>query len=107
MTSEAHLYDAIRTPRGRGKPGGALHGTKAVDLVVGLVDEVRRRFPGLDPAGIDDIVLGVVSPVGEQGADIARTAALLAGLPDTVAGVQENRAPRSPATPFSRSPLLP
>ncbi|MER6633233.1 acetyl-CoA C-acetyltransferase [Streptomyces sp. NPDC000987] len=88
MTSEAYLYEAIRTPRGRGKPGGALHGTKAVDLVVGLVDEVRRRFPGLDPAGIDDIVLGVVSPVGEQGADIARTAALLA---DTVAGVQENR----------------
>ncbi|MFI1566797.1 acetyl-CoA C-acetyltransferase [Streptomyces sp. NPDC020490] len=91
MTNEAYLYEAIRTPRGRGKPSGALHGTKAVDLVVGLVDEVRRRFPGLDPAGIDDIVLGVVSPVGEQGADIARTAALLAGLPDTVAGVQENR----------------
>ncbi|MFF3203855.1 acetyl-CoA C-acetyltransferase [Streptomyces sp. NPDC002962] len=90
-TSEAFVYEAIRTPRGRGKPGGALHGTKPLDLVVGLIDEVRRRFPGLDPAGIDDIVLGVVSPVGDQGADIARTAAMAAGLPDTVAGVQENR----------------
>ncbi|MCX5008997.1 acetyl-CoA C-acetyltransferase [Streptomyces sp. NBC_00638] len=91
MASDAYVYDAIRTPRGRGKAGGALHGVKPVDLVVGLIREVRRRFPGLDPAAIDDIVLGVVSPVGDQGADIARTAALAAGLPDTVAGVQENR----------------
>ncbi|MFI1166907.1 acetyl-CoA C-acetyltransferase [Streptomyces sp. NPDC020801] len=91
MTTEAYLYEAIRTPRGRGKANGALHGTKPVDLVVGLIDEVRRRFPGLDPSGIDDIVLGVVSPLGDQGADIARTAAMAAGLPDTVAGVQENR----------------
>ncbi|WP_406364507.1 acetyl-CoA C-acetyltransferase [Streptomyces sp. NBC_00645] len=91
MASDAYVYDAIRTPRGRGKAGGALHGVKPVDLVVGLIGEVRRRFPGLDPAAIDDIVLGVVSPVGDQGADIARTAALAAGLPDTVAGVQENR----------------
>ncbi|MFF8534313.1 acetyl-CoA C-acetyltransferase [Streptomyces sp. NPDC015532] len=91
MTSEAYVYEAIRTPRGRGKAGGSLHGVKPVDLVVGLIDEVRRRFPGLDPAAVDDIVLGVVSPVGDQGADIARTAALAAGLPDTVAGVQENR----------------
>ncbi|MFF3504667.1 acetyl-CoA C-acetyltransferase [Streptomyces sp. NPDC003247] len=91
MTSEAYVYDAIRTPRGRGKANGALHGVKPVDLVVGLIDEVRRRYPGLDPAAVDDIVLGVVSPVGDQGADIARTAALAAGLPDTVAGVQENR----------------
>ncbi|MFJ3192264.1 acetyl-CoA C-acetyltransferase [Streptomyces griseoviridis] len=91
MTTEAYLYEAIRTPRGRGKAGGALHGTKPVDLVVGLIDEIRRRLPGLDPAGIDDIVLGVVSPVGDQGGDLARTAALAAGLPDTVAGVQANR----------------
>ncbi|NBM14726.1 acetyl-CoA C-acetyltransferase [Streptomyces sp. GC420] len=91
MTSEAYVYDAIRTPRGRGRANGALHGTKPVDLVVGLIGEVRRRYPDLDPAGIDDIVLGVVSPVGDQGADIARTAAMAAGLPDTVAGVQENR----------------
>ncbi|WP_327179664.1 acetyl-CoA C-acetyltransferase [Streptomyces sp. NBC_01335] len=91
MTTEAYVYDAIRTPRGRGKANGALHGTKPIDLVVGLIHETLRRFPGLDPAAIDDIVLGVVSPVGDQGADIARTAALLAGLPETVAGVQENR----------------
>ncbi|WP_037577900.1 acetyl-CoA C-acetyltransferase [Phaeacidiphilus oryzae] len=91
MTSEAYLYEAVRTPRGKGKSGGALHGTKPIDLVVGLIHEVRRRFPELDPSTIDDIVLGVVSPVGDQGSDIARTAAIAAGLPDTVAGVQENR----------------
>ncbi|MBT2401436.1 acetyl-CoA C-acetyltransferase [Streptomyces sp. ISL-100] len=91
MSTEAFVYDAIRTPRGRGKANGALHGTKPIDLVVGLIHEVTRRFPGLDPAAIDDIVLGVVGPVGDQGSDIARTAAIAAGLPDTVAGVQENR----------------
>ncbi|MGX1542054.1 acetyl-CoA C-acetyltransferase [Streptomyces adustus] len=91
MSTEAYLYDAIRTPRGRGKADGALHGTKPIDLVVGLIHELLGRFPDLDPAAIDDIVLGVVSPLGDQGADIARTAALLAGLPETVAGVQQNR----------------
>ncbi|GAA1933660.1 acetyl-CoA C-acetyltransferase [Streptomyces sodiiphilus] len=88
---EAYVYEAIRTPRGRGKAGGALHGTKPVDLVVGLIHEMRRRLPGLDPALIDDVVLGVVSPVGDQGSVIAKIAAIAAGLPDTVAGVQENR----------------
>ncbi|MER5495105.1 acetyl-CoA C-acetyltransferase [Streptomyces sp. LE64] len=91
MTTEAFVYEAIRTPRGRGKANGALHGTKPIDLVVGLIHELRDRFPDLDPAAIDDVVLGVVSPVGDQGSDIARIAALAAGLPDTVAGVQENR----------------
>ncbi|MEW2389244.1 acetyl-CoA C-acetyltransferase [Streptomyces venezuelae] len=91
MTTEAYVYDAIRTPRGRGKANGALHGTKPIDLVVGLIHEIQARFPGLDPAAIDDIVLGVVGPVGDQGSDIARIAAIAAGLPDTVAGVQENR----------------
>ncbi|MEW2544506.1 acetyl-CoA C-acetyltransferase [Streptomyces sp. NPDC047002] len=91
MSTEAYVYDAVRTPRGRGKPNGALHGTKPIDLVVGLIHELRARFPGLDPAAVDDIVLGVVTPVGDQGSDIARIAALAAGLPDTVAGVQENR----------------
>ncbi|MEV8391611.1 MULTISPECIES: acetyl-CoA C-acetyltransferase [unclassified Streptomyces] len=91
MSTEAFVYDAIRTPRGRGKANGALHGTKPIDLVVGLIHELRRRFPGLDPAAIDDIVLGVVSPLGDQGSDIARIAAIAAGLPDSVAGVQENR----------------
>ncbi|WP_371482543.1 acetyl-CoA C-acetyltransferase [Kitasatospora sp. NBC_00315] len=91
MTTEAYVYDAVRTPRGRGKATGSLHGTKPIDLVVGLIHELRRRFPGLDPAAVDDIVLGVVSPIGDQGSDIARVAAIAAGLPDTVAGVQENR----------------
>ncbi|MFE6101988.1 acetyl-CoA C-acetyltransferase [Streptomyces laurentii] len=91
MTTEAYVYDAIRTPRGRGKANGALHGTKPIDLVTGLIREIQVRQPGLDPAAIDDIVLGVVGPVGDQGSDIARIAAIAAGLPDTVAGVQENR----------------
>ncbi|MFE9421597.1 acetyl-CoA C-acetyltransferase [Kitasatospora sp. NPDC006697] len=91
MSTEAYVYEAIRTPRGRGKAGGALHGTKPIDLVVGLIKEIQQRLPGLDPAAIDDIVLGVVSPHGDQGSDIARIAAIAAGLPDTVAGVQENR----------------
>src|SRR5262245_38412889 len=89
--AEAYVYDAIRTPRGRGKVSGSLHGVKPISLVVGLIEELLRRNPGLDPAQIDDIVLGVVSPLGDQGSDIARTAALLAGLPETVAGVQLNR----------------
>ncbi|WP_327417432.1 acetyl-CoA C-acetyltransferase [Streptomyces sp. NBC_01233] len=91
MSTEAYVYDAIRTPRGRGKANGSLHGTKPIDLVVGLIHALRERNPGLDPAAIDDIVLGVAGPVGDQGSDIARIAAIAAGLPDTVAGVQENR----------------
>ncbi len=88
---EAYIYDAVRTPRGRGKASGALYEVKPISLVVGLVHELRRRFPGLDPAAIDDVVLGVVTPVGDQGGDLARAAALAAGLPETVAGVQLNR----------------
>src|SRR3954471_4710959 len=88
---QALVYDAIRTPRGKGKKDGSLHGTKPVDLVVGLLDAIRERNPNLDPNGVDDVVLGVVSPVADQGGDIAKTAALAAGLPDTVAGVQLNR----------------
>ncbi|MER7175157.1 acetyl-CoA C-acetyltransferase [Streptomyces mesophilus] len=91
MSTEAYVYDAIRTPRGRGKANGSLHGTKPIDLVTGLIKEIQTRNPDLDPATIDDIVLGVVGPVGDQGSDIARIAAIAAGLPDTVAGVQENR----------------
>ena len=90
MSGEAFIYEAIRTPRGKNR-GGALHGTKPLDLVVGLINELTARHPQLDPQTIDDIVLGVVSPVGDQGADIARTAAIVAGLPDTVGGVQLNR----------------
>ena len=90
MHSEAYIYDAVRTPRGRGRQG-ALHGTKPISLVTGLIDALRERNPGLDTARIDDLVLGVVTPIGDQGADIARIAAIAAGLPDTVGGFQLNR----------------
>ena len=89
--SEALVFDAIRTPRGRGKVNGSLHTVKPVDLVVGLMHETLVRNERLDPNRIDDVVLGCVSPVGDQGADIAKTAAIKAGLPPTVAGVQLNR----------------
>lgn len=91
MSTEAFIYDAIRTPRGRGKNTGSLHGTKPISLVVGLIDELRKRNPTLDVDRLSDIVLGVVSPIGDQGSDIAKTAAIAAGLPDTVAGIQLNR----------------
>ena len=90
-SSEALVFDALRTPRGRGKSNGSLHSTKPVDLVVGLMHEMLARNVDLDPQRVDDVVLGCVTPVGDQGADIAKTAAIKAGLPDTVAGVQLNR----------------
>ncbi len=89
--SEALVFDAIRTPRGKGKVNGSLHTVKPVDLVVGLMHESLVRNESFDPNAVDDVVLGCVSPVGDQGADIAKTAAIKAGLPDTVAGVQLNR----------------
>ena len=88
---QAFVYDAIRTPRGKGKKNGSLHEVKPVDLAVGLLDEIKVRNPGLDPNRVDDVVLGVVSPLGDQGGDLAKTAALAAGYPETVAGVQLNR----------------
>ena len=91
MPTEAFVYDAIRTPRGRGKKTGSLHGTKPVSLVVGLLDELRKRNPTLDLDRVSDLLLGVVTPIGDQGSDIAKTAAIAAGLPDTVGGVQLNR----------------
>jgi acetyl-CoA C-acetyltransferase len=89
--AEPLVFDAIRTPRGRGKVNGSLHTVKSVDLVVGLMHETLARNYQLDPEQVDDVVLGCVSPLGDQGADIAKTAAIKAGLPDTVAGVQLNR----------------
>lgn len=78
---------------------------KPLNLVVGLVDELRRRYPDLDETLISDMILGVVSPVGDQGGDIARTAVLAAGLPETTGGVQLNRFCASglgPSTPPPR-----
>ncbi len=89
--AEALVFDAIRTPRGKGKSNGSLHTTKPVDLVVGLMHETLGRNVSFDPSRVDDVVLGCVSPIGDQGGDIAKTAAIKAGLPDTVAGVQLNR----------------
>ncbi|MEO6503066.1 MAG: acetyl-CoA C-acetyltransferase [Jatrophihabitantaceae bacterium] len=91
MATEAFVYDAIRTPRGRGKQTGSLHEVKPVSLLVGLITEIQRRNPSLDPARIEDVILGVVTPIGDQGAVIARTAALAAGLTTSGAGVQVNR----------------
>ncbi|HET9139652.1 acetyl-CoA C-acetyltransferase [Actinophytocola sp.] len=91
MSTEAFIYDAIRTPRGRGKNTGSLHGTKPISLVTGLIDELRKRNPTMDVDRLSDLILGVVSPVGDQGSDIAKTAAIAAGLPDTVGGIQLNR----------------
>src|SRR5579884_1917176 len=90
MSEEAFIYEAIRTPRGKQK-NGSLHEVKPLDLVVGLINELRRRFPDLDENMISDVILGVVSPVGDQGGDIARAAVLAAGMPDTTGGVQLNR----------------
>ncbi len=90
MPQPVYVYDALRTPRGKYRRG-ALRGVKPVTLTVGLLHAVQERNPSLDPAGIDDVVLGCVTPIRDQGADIARTAVLAAGLPETVAGVQLNR----------------
>jgi acetyl-CoA C-acetyltransferase len=90
MTSEAYIYDAIRTPRGRGKKDGALNEVPAIDLVVTLMKELEKRH-SLDTSQVDDVVLGCVSPVGDQGADIARLAIIYAGWAETVPGLQENR----------------
>lgn len=89
--SEAIIYDAVRTPRGKGKANGALHEVKPIDLTTGLLHRLTDRNKDFDPHGVDDVVLGCVTPVGDQGADIARTATTAAQWPETVAGVQINR----------------
>ncbi len=88
--TQALIFDAIRTPRGKGKADGALHSVKPVNLVAGLLTALQQRT-GLDTRQVDDIVLGCVTPVGDQGADIAKTAALVADWDISVAGVQINR----------------
>ena len=87
---EAFIYDAVRTPRGRGKPDGALHQVPPIRLATTVLNALRDRLE-LDTAHVDDVVMGVVSPVGEQGSNIARVAAIDAGYAETVAGVQINR----------------
>ncbi|MGH8416226.1 MAG: acetyl-CoA C-acetyltransferase [Pseudomonas sp.] len=88
--TEAFIFDALRTPRGKGKADGALYSVKPVNLVAGLLKELQLRNH-LDTAQVEDIVLGCVTPIGDQGADIAKTAALVADWAISVAGVQINR----------------
>ncbi|MBV6660985.1 acetyl-CoA C-acetyltransferase [Pseudomonas yamanorum] len=88
--TQALIFDAIRTPRGKGKADGALHSVKPVNLVAGLLTALQQRTD-LDTRQVDDIVLGCVTPVGDQGADIAKTAVLVADWDVSVAGVQINR----------------
>ncbi|WP_095110875.1 acetyl-CoA C-acetyltransferase [Pseudomonas sp. Irchel 3E20] len=88
--TQALIFDALRTPRGKGKADGALYSVKPVNLVAGLLGALQQRT-ALDTSQVDDIVLGCVTPVGDQGADIAKTAALVADWDICVAGVQINR----------------
>ena len=88
--AEAFIYDAVRTPRGRGKSDGSLHDVQPIQLLTSVLRELRDRNQ-LDTSLVDDVIMGCVTPVGEQGADIARTAALEAGYDESVAGVQLNR----------------
>jgi len=88
--SEAYIIDAIRTPRGKGKKDGSLYEVKPITLLTTLLNELKDRHQ-LDTSKVDDIVLGCVTPIGDQGADIAKTAAIAAGWDNDVAGVQINR----------------
>ncbi|WP_022694418.1 acetyl-CoA C-acetyltransferase [Ponticaulis koreensis] len=88
--AEAYIYDAVRTPRGKGKASGALHEITALSLATQALQAVRDRND-LDTSKVDDVVLGCVSPVGEQGSDIARIAVLNADYAETVGGVQVDR----------------
>lgn len=88
--SEAFVFDAIRTPRGKGKKDGSLYEVKPVNLLAGLLTELQRRND-FDTAQVDDIVMGIVSPVGEQGSVLPKVAALKAGWDFQCAGVQLNR----------------
>ena len=88
--TEALIFDALRTPRGKGKADGALHSVKPVNLVAGLLTALQQRT-SLDTSQVDDVVLGCVTPIGDQGSDIAKTAAQVADWDVSVAGVQINR----------------
>jgi acetyl-CoA C-acetyltransferase len=88
--TQAYIYDAVRTPRGRGKPDGSLHEVSTVDLAVTALDALRARN-GFEPKLVEDVVFGCVDPVGEAGGDIARAAVLKAGWGKETPGVQINR----------------
>ncbi len=88
--AEAFVYDAVRTPRGRGKSDGSLHQVQPIQLLTSVLKEIQKRNQ-LDTSYVDDVIMGCVTPIGEQGADIARTAVIEAGYAESVAGVQLNR----------------
>ncbi|MBL7088314.1 acetyl-CoA C-acetyltransferase [Acidovorax sp.] len=88
--TEAYVFDALRTPRDKGKKDGTLHEVKPIDLLVGLLTELQARHR-FDTAAVDDVVMGIVSPVGEQGSVLPKVAALKAGWDFRCAGVQVNR----------------
>jgi acetyl-CoA C-acetyltransferase len=88
--NEAFLYDAVRTPRGRGKKDGALHAIRPVDLARQVLAAVRERNR-IDTSQVEDVILGCVTAIGEQGGNVAKTAALFAGYDETVGGVTVNR----------------
>jgi acetyl-CoA C-acetyltransferase len=88
--TQALIFDALRTPRGKGKADGALHSVKPVNLVAGLLTALQSRT-ALDTSQVDDVVLGCVTPIGDQGSDIAKTSVQVADWDVSVAGVQINR----------------
>ena len=88
--TEAYIYDAVRTPRGKGRKDGALHGVTPIELAATALRALRDRN-NLDTSLVDDVVLGCVEPVAEQGADIARVAALYADYALTASGVTVSR----------------
>ncbi|MFQ3226645.1 MAG: acetyl-CoA C-acetyltransferase [Arenicella sp.] len=90
MSNTAYIYDAVRTPRSKGKTDGTLHEVKPIDLGAGLFRELQQRND-LDTSYVDDVIMGCVSPVGEQGSDIAKMIVQNAGWDESVAGVQLNR----------------
>ncbi len=89
--ADAYIFDAVRTPRGKGKKDGSLHEATPIRLATQMLQALPARNAGLDTKQIEDVILGCVTPVGEQGADIARTAIFMAGYDETVPGVQVNR----------------
>ena len=90
MTNTAYIYDAVRTPRSKGKAGGSLHEVKPIDLGAGLLRALQARHD-LDTSYVDDVIMGCVTPVGEQGSDVAKMIVQNADWDESVAGVQLDR----------------
>jgi acetyl-CoA C-acetyltransferase len=88
---DAYIFDHVRTPRGKGKKDGSLHEVTPIRLATQVLEAIRDRNKGLDTREVEDVILGCVTPVGEQGTNIARTAVMMAGYDESVPGVQINR----------------